>query len=215
MPRPSSRHLLIALLLVLTPLAARASEGEDLYRKGQYAEAMAWWTAAAEKGDVEAARRLGVEYMDGKRGVVERDFGKARHYHLQAAMGGEPRSMLDLGTIHENGYGVPESLEEAARWYLWRAKYGLGTAQYNIALMLETGEGGRQDLVEAYMWQALGAQDGWKTMPEAKFDLRNPPPDTAMGLLAPKLTPAQRAEALARAKAFRPQTGPLPASENH
>ena len=197
------------------PVPAVNSEGADLYRRGLYPEALAWWTEQAAKGDIESARRLGVEYMDGKRGVIERDFAKAHQYHLQAAMGGERRSMMDLGTISENGYGVPASLPEAARWYGWAAKYGFGPAQYNFALMLETGDGGRTDLVEAYMWYILGAMEGFKMLPESKFDLMKPPPDSAMGALSPKLTPAQRAEAHARAKAFKPMSGPLPTSENH
>ena len=57
-----------------TPASPARSEGEDLYRRGLYAEAIAWWTEQAAKGDVESARRLGVEYMDGKGGVVERDY---------------------------------------------------------------------------------------------------------------------------------------------
>ncbi len=191
------------------------SEGDDLYRRGLYPEALAWWTERAAQGDIESARRLGVEYMDGKPNVVQRDFEKARRYHLQAAMGGERRSMMDLGTIYDNGYGVPENLAEAVRWYLWAARYGHGPAMYNTALMLETGDAGRTDLVEAYMWYILGAREGFKMLPETKFDIMKPPPDSAMGALHVKLTPAQRAEAHAHAKAFTPMTGPLPPSENH
>jgi hypothetical protein len=190
------------------------SEGAELYRRGLYQEAIAWWTDRAAQGDIESARRLGVEYMDGKPNVVQRDFEKARKYHLQAAMGGERRSMMDLGTIYDNGYGVPASLDEAFRWYGWAAKYGHGPAMYNVGLMLETGDAGRTDVVEAYMWYILGAQEGFKMLPETKFDIMNPPPDSAMGALHGKLTPAQRAEAHAKAKAFKPMTGPLPASEN-
>lgn len=196
------------------PAAVARTEGDDLYRRGLYPEAIAWWTEQAAKGDIEAARRLGVEYMDGKPNVVQRDFAKARQYHLQAAMGGERRSMMDLGTIHDNGYGVPADLVEAARWYMWGAKYGHGPAMYNTALMLETGDAGRTDLVESYMWYILGAKEGFKMLPETKFDIMNPPADSAMGALHGKLTPAQRAEAHARAKTFKPMTGPLPASEN-
>jgi Sel1 repeat len=223
-----SRVALVAAIAAAMPFAAMKitalaeqaapvprSEGEELYRRGNYAEALAWWTEHAAQGDIESARRLGVEYMDGKRGVIERDFEKARFYHLQAAMGGERRSMMDLGTIYENGYGVPESLIEAARWYEWSAKYGFGTGQYNFAVMLETGEGGRKDEIEAYMYYVLAAIDGFARLPEAKFDLNNPPADISMGQLHRRLTPAQRAEGRARARKFVPLTGPLPASENH
>lgn len=196
------------------PSAPPRSEGEDLYRRGLYAEAIVWWEERAAQGDIESARRLGIEYMDGKRGVVERDYEKARRYHLQAAMGGERRSMMDLGTIHESGLGVPEDLIEAARWFEWSAKYGFGPAQHNFAVMLETGEAGRKDEVEAFMYYTLAAIYSAQILPETKINLENPPPDSSIGQLARRLTPAQRTEARARAKAFKPMTGPLPASEN-
>lgn len=194
--------------------APQRSEGEAMYRQGQYPEAMAWWTEHAAQGDIESARRLGIEYMDGKWGVVERDFAKARQYHLQAAMGGERRSMMDLGTIHENGLGVPQDLVEAARWFEWSAKYGFAPAQNNIATLLETGEGGRKDEIEAYKYYILAALDAAATLKLPKPNLDAPPADSAMGMLARKLTQAQRNEAKDRAKKFVPLKGPLPASEN-
>lgn len=188
------------------------SEGEDLYRRGHYAEAIAWWTEQAAKGDIEAARRLGVEYMDGKGGVVERDYEKARQYHLQAAMGGERRSMMDLGTIHEHGLGVTADLIEAARWYEWSGKYGYGPGQYNIATLLETGDAGRKDEIEAYKYYLLAAAQG---VGGIGYDARSnrvlSADETPIGLLERRLTPAQIAEAKARVRAFKAMAGPLPA----
>lgn len=196
-------------------LAATRSEGEDMYRRGLYPEAIAWWTAAAEKGDIESARRLGVEYMDGKRGVVERDYGKAYKYHLQAAKGGEPRSMFDLGTMREHGLGLEANLAEAARWYEWSAKYGYVWGQYNIATMLENGDAGRKDEVEAYVYYLLAAEQGQAGLGyDAKTNRVLTADETPMGLLAKRLTPAEKAEAIARARAFKPMSGPLPASQN-
>jgi uncharacterized protein len=195
---------------VAAPPAPR-SEGEDLYRRGLYPEAIAWWTEQAAKGDAQAARRLGVEYMDGKGNVVERDYEKARKYHLQAAKAGEARSMMDLGTIYEQGLGVPADLIEAARWYEWSAKYGHGPAQYNIATMLETGEGGRKDEVEAYMYYLLAVENGMGGLPfdekKKAFSSSGISPREA---LERRLTPAQRADGKARAKAFKPLSGPMP-----
>jgi TPR repeat protein len=192
-------------------VAQSRSEGEDLYRRGLYPEAIAWWTEQAAKGDVESARRLGVEYMDGKGGVVERDFEKARKYHLQAAMGGERRSMMDLGTIYEHGLGIDASLIEAARWYEWSAKYGHGPGQYNFATMLETGDAGRQDAVEAYMYYLLAAAQGVGGIGyDAKTNRVLSADESPMGQLGRRLSPAQRGEAQARARAFKALSGPLP-----
>jgi TPR repeat protein len=190
------------------------SEGEQLFQQGHYKEAMAWWTERAAQGDIESARRLGMQYMDGLPWVTERDYAKARQYHLQAAMGGERRSMMDLGTIHENGFGVPASMPEAARWYEWSAKYGYAPAAQNIGTMLVSGEAGRQDNVEAYMYFILVALDNARQF-GGKPDFDKPQPGSEMAALRPRLTAAQLADAKSRAQKFVPLTGPLPASENH
>jgi len=195
------------------PAPPPRSEGEQLFQQGHYAEAMAWWTEHAAQGDIESARRLGMQYMDGLPWVTPRDYAKAREYHLQAAMGGERRSMMDLGTMSENGFGVPASLPEAARWYEWSAKYGYSPAQQNIGTMPASGEAGRKDEVEAYMYFLLVALDNAKQF-GSRPNLDHPPPGSEMGQLRPKLTPAQLADAKARALKFVPLSGPLPASEN-
>ena len=187
------------------------TEGEDLYRRGLYAEAIAWWIEQAEKGDARAARSLGVEYMDGKANVVQRDYEKARLYHLQAAKAGDARSMMDLGTIHEHGLGVPPDLIEGARWYEWSANYGHSPAQYNIATMLESGEAGRQDAIDAYKCFLLAAAQGMSGLPydtqSRRFDADGPTPLQA---LERRLSPSQKAEGKARAKAFKAMSGPMP-----
>ena len=199
-----------ALAAPAAPVQPARSEGEDLYHRGFYDQAMAWWSAAAEKGDSEAAYRLGVEYMDGKPNVVQRDYDKARKYHLQAAAAGDPRSMMDIGTMYENGLGVPEDIVQAAVWYERAANYGYGPAQYNIATLLETGDAGRKDEVEALKFYLLAADQDVGGVPydrTTKRVVRGG--DTPLDLLAKRLTKQQIADATARAKAFKPQTGPL------
>src|SRR5260221_9788237 len=53
------------------PAQPARTQGEDLYHRGFYDQAIAWWTDAAAKGDTDAAYHLGVEYMDGKPNVVQ------------------------------------------------------------------------------------------------------------------------------------------------
>jgi len=189
------------------------TEGEDLYRRGLYPEAIEWWTDHAANGDAGAARHLGVEYMDGKGNVVERDYEKARKYHLQAAQSGDRRSMFDLGTIFEHGLGVPSDLVEAARWYEWSAKYGFAQGQYNLATMLETGDAGRKDEIEAYMYYLLAAAQGMGGLPplDPRTNRIAAEGDSPMQQLARRLSRAQIAQADARAKAFKALSGPMPA----
>jgi TPR repeat protein len=184
--------------------------GEDLYHRGFYPEAIAWWTAEAAKGDANAAYHLGVEYMDGKPNVVQRDYEQARRYHMQAAMAGERRSMLDLGTLHEYGLGVPVDLVEGSRWYERSANYGYAPGQYNFATLLETGDAGRKDEVEAYKFYLLATEQGVIGVPydrQTNRVVRGG--DGPMEMLAKRLSKAQIDDANARVNAFKPLSGPL------
>jgi TPR repeat protein len=201
----------LAVLATPDVTTEKRSEGEDLYHRGLYPEAIAWWTEHAAQGDTESARRLGVEDMDGKGNVVERDYDKARTYHMQAARAGDPRSMFDLGTIYEHGLGVQSDLAEAAHWYEWSAKYGFPQGQYNFATMLELGDGGRKDEVEAYMYYYLAALHGVGSLPyDSKKQQFAAEGENPMQQLGHRLSRAQIADAKARAKAFKPLSGPMP-----
>jgi len=192
------------------PAPTARSEGEDLYHRGFYDQAIAWWTEAAAKGDAGAAYHLGVEYMDGKPNVVQRDYDVARKYHMQAATAGDPRSMMDIGTMYEYGLGVPADLAQAAAWYERSANYGYGPAQYNFATLLETGDAGRKDEVEALKFYLLAADQGVGGVPYDRTTHRVVRGGSGpLEALAKNLTKAQIADATARAKAFKPQTGPL------
>ncbi len=192
--------------------------GEIQYKKGLYPEALAYWTDQAAKGNQQAAHRLGVEYMDGKGGVVPGcnvarcpDYAKAMVYHKQAALAGNALSMFDIGSIFEYGLGVTADLAQAEKWYGYSANYGLAQGQYNFATMLESGEGGHTpDLIESYKFFMLAARGGFTGIPydnrNFKID-RNAPLPT--DLLRHKMTPAQIEEATERADAFKKITGPL------
>ncbi len=184
--------------------------GEQHYRHGRYPEAIAYWTEQAAKGNVQAAHRLGVEYMDGKPGVVQRDLEKAMKYHRQAAVGGNALSMFDVGTLFEHGMGVTKDIAQAARWYGHSARYGLAQGQYNFATMLESGEGVTKDEIEAYKFFILAARGGFTGVPYDNTNLtidRNAPTPTEV--MQQRLTTAQLNEGRARADAFRPESGPL------
>lgn len=184
--------------------------GQQHYGQGRYPEAIATWTKAAEKGDVVAAHRLGVEYMDGKPEVVARDYAKALKYHLQAAAGGDALSMFDIGSIYEYGYGVQRDMTKAATWYGHSANYGLAQGQYNFATMLEAGEGIAKDEVEAYKFFIIAGRNGFTGIP---YDNRNLRIDQKAllptQLLEMRLNSQQIADGRQRADTFKRRTGPL------
>jgi TPR repeat protein len=195
----------------LPVVAVRKTDpGQEYYRQGRYDLAIAFWTKAADAGDALAAHELAVEYMDGKPMVVQRDYEKARKYHLQAAQAGDPRSMFDLGSMYEFGMGVTVDLRQAAVWYRHAAEYGHPQGAYNLGTMLESGEAGQQDLVEAYKFYKLAADGGFDGVPYDNNRLRidrNAP--SALDLISRKMTSAQIEEGKSRAKAFKFLTGPL------
>lgn len=190
----------------------RKDVGEQHYIMGRYPEAIQYWIDAAAKGSAYAAHRLGVEFMDGKPGVVQRDYAKARQYHLQAARQGYSLSMFDLGSMSEFGYGVDKSLPEAAKWYGHSAEYGLAQGQYNFATMLEAGDGVSKDEVEALKFYLLAARGGFAGVP---FNSQNQAIDqsqtTPAESLRGRLTKEQSEEAKKRADQFVAATGPLAA----
>ena len=152
--------LFSALILLATPaLALSEREGQDIYQRGMYLEAIEYWKKAAAAGDAGSAYRLSEEYFDAK--IVGRDIELAIRYLMQAADKNEPRALTDLASMYDYGTGVPQDRKRAAELYLRAAKLGMPAAMFNIASMLETGEGVAQDKIEAYKFYLLARDLGF------------------------------------------------------
>lgn len=140
-------------------------EGDRLFKRGHYEEAMSWWKKSAQADSPNALYRIGAAYRDGvlrdKEVIVERDYSEAAKWLLRAAELGDERAHFDLGALYDDGLGVEKSPEQAARWYLAGAERGQVACQYNIAVMYEDGTGIAKDPVAAYMWYYLAAQQGF------------------------------------------------------
>lgn len=176
-------------------------EGEDLYRRGFYREAIEYWEVAADEGDAYAAYRLGVEYFDAN--VLERDMHYAILYYQRAAELGHAAAMFDLAGFYEAGIGVEPSIEQTAHFYLQSALRGFPPAQHNVATMFEAGEGVPQDLVRAYMFYELALRQGFRVnfadISEEGATYIDP-----RILLAQEMTDEEIALAVAEADAFEP-----------
>lgn len=199
-----------ALKSPLGEMRNRKDPGEEHYIQGRYPEAIEYWIGAAAKGSAYAAHRLGVEYMDGKPGVVQRDYAKSMQYHTQAARAGISLSMFDLGSLNEFGNGVEKSMPLAARWYGHSANYGLAQGQYNYATILESGDGVPRDDVEALKFFILAARGGFSGVPfnaqTSKIDQKAATPAQS---LEERITKEQAAEGRQRADSFHAASGPL------
>ena len=184
--------LFSTLISLATPaLALSEREGQDIYQRGMYLEAIEYWKKAAAAGDAGSAYRLSEEYFDAK--IVGRDIELAIRYLMQAADKCDLRALTDLASMYDYGTGVPQDRKRAAELYLRAAKLGMSAAMFNIASMLETGEGVAQDKIEAYKFYLLSRDLGF-----APFARK------ALEELGNMMSPEQVAAAESRADNFIP-----------
>ncbi len=181
--------------------APNEASGEDLYTRGFYPEALAEWKRAVEVNkDPGAAFRLGEEHFDAK--VVERDVETAIKYYTIGAEGGDMRAQMDLATMFDKGWGVPQDMSRAAKWYEAAARQGLPSSQYNIATMYEDGVGVEASKVKAYFFYQLAIEGGFP-----RFATE------AIEKLSESMTPAEIKEASKMARDFKPLTREESAAE--
>lgn len=183
---------------------APGNQGDDLFREGEYPEALAYWRAQAEAGDRWSAYRLGYEFIDGKPEVVKRDLAEGTRWIRFAAEHNEPHAQFELGQLYESGTGMAASLTQAASWYLKSAERGHVHGQYNVATMLEAGDGIAEDKIEALKFYTLAARQGFMSAPAGSEGRATEDPASALMNLRSKLPPDAVREAERRAKAFRP-----------
>ena len=74
------------------------------------------------------------------------------------AENGDPEAQLALAKAYDNGGGVAQSDNLAAKWYRTSADQGNATAQNNLGLMYRTGRGVEQSKEEAVTWYRKAAK---------------------------------------------------------
>ena len=148
-------------------LAAKAGHGGARYRLGlmydwgwgvaqNKTEAMKWYRLAAETGEV--------GWLLFNQGAIyehdEGDHEKAVKFYRLAAEAGYAAAQFNLGTMYDEGKGVPQNYAEAVKWYRLAAEAGDAKAQHNLGAMYANGTGAPQDYSLAYMWINLAAAQG-------------------------------------------------------
>lgn len=172
---------------------ARLYDGEK-----NFAKAVKWYRAAAEKGLAQSQFNLGVSYDNGE--GVEQDKVEAAKWYLAAAQQGVLDAQYNLAWMYYDGTGVEKDLNEALFWfkevatkgdksalyeagkiyndrgdytsafefYLAAAQLGLEDAQFGVATMYDNGEGVEQNDLEAFKWYKDAAEQGHR---DAKYNL--------------------------------------------
>jgi TPR repeat protein len=101
--------------------------------------------------------------------------------------------MLDYGVLVLRGEGVQQNDKVGAQWLVLSARRGNVIAQNRAARLYAFGKGVARDPVEAMKWNILARRGGRS--------------DAELDSMLASLTEEQKAEATARADAFKPQQG--------
>lgn len=89
--------------------------GSSYYDKGNYQEAIKWYTRAAENGYLDAQSELGFMYLNGEGTVVNKI--EAVKWLKMAGEKGDALAQQTLGYLYKNGDGVPRDEKEAQKWF--------------------------------------------------------------------------------------------------
>ena len=117
---------------------------------------------AAEMGDLDAMRNLGVYYEYGKGGLTK-DEAKAVEWYKKAAEAGNAKAMYGLGYCYFNGRGgLTKDETKAVEWYQKAAEAGNARAMCNLGNFYEYGKGGlTKDEAKAVEWYQKAAEAGY------------------------------------------------------
>ena len=113
--------------------------------------------------DLEAIFQKATQHFNGD--GVEQDKGRAIELLKEAASGGHPGAMLELGTLYYYGVDgfLEKDLKEARRLFEQASlleENPDSQAQYNLSLMYEKGQGGVKDSVKSHYWLEQSAING-------------------------------------------------------
>ncbi len=135
---------------------------------------------------------------DGEAAFRKGDYAAALKIWRPLADQGEARAQFNLGTLYDEGHGVPRDAAQAVTWYRRAADRGEPHAQYNLAAMYDDGLGVKQDRVQALKWLTIAASR-FEAGPDRDQALRG------CEEVGAKLTPEQKTEAERLAKEWKPQ----------
>jgi TPR repeat protein len=101
------------------------------------------------------------------------DYVRAVNALSPLARRGNPRAQAQLGFMYENGFGVPQSYDDAADLYLKAAVQGDPGAQSRLGLLYDKGHGVPQNVILSYKWLNLAAAHATKRQRDYYLRLRN------------------------------------------
>jgi TPR repeat protein len=107
-----------------------------------------------------AAEASGNPLDDGRAAALSGDYATALKLLIPLATSGDAAAQAEMGTLYQNGLGVPASFVTAATWFERAADQGNPDAQFALGILYWRGVGVRENLVMAHMWLSLAAAQG-------------------------------------------------------
>jgi len=135
-------------------LASMLQEGGHGIQR-DYAEALKWYKAAAEQGNLKARLCTGVIYVKGW--GTKKDYRQAAQWFV-AAGDRDPDAQNNLGYLYLKGLGVPKDLSKAFQLFQRAANGGNADAKEAIGQMYYSGTTVEKDFSEARKWFQSAAQ---------------------------------------------------------
>ena len=117
-----------------------------------------YYAMAAKQGHASAQFYLGWCYDKGV-GVTQNE-SKAARWYLKAAKKGQVDAQVNLAVNYIDGRGVQKSQAQARRWFLRAAQQNSAIAQYNLGKLSQARASSRGNIIEAYVWTSLAAEQG-------------------------------------------------------
>jgi hypothetical protein len=117
----------------------------------EQAQEFARLLGAAERGDGDAACRLGDMYREALGGLRYSPKETYRWY-ARSALTGYPNGQNNLGACYEHGLGCTQSYVKAVKWYRLAAAQGLAYASSNLGYCYFRGHGVGMDQGAALAW---------------------------------------------------------------
>lgn len=125
----------------------------------EQAERVATLSAAAERGDGDAACQLGDMSREGTGGLRHSPKATFRWY-ARSALVGYPNGQNNLGACYQHGVGCAQSYARALHWYRRAAAQGLGIASSNVGYCYLNGYGVVVDRALAAEWFRKALEQG-------------------------------------------------------
>lgn len=114
-----------------------------------------WLIDPATNGSVKAQSELAAYYF------ARKEFESARKWALLGAKQNDSGSLLRLGLMHSSGFGVPQNMLEANRYFRMAADEGSTYATYLLARNYISGSGIAKDPVVGLGLLKLSAENGF------------------------------------------------------